>query len=206
MAVRADVTVVADILLTGFAVADNVIELTMPPEMLATALARAFRPLTVAFASAKKPLVVVATAVAVPMPRVPLAMFVELTPAVPPWAIARALIRFVALLTLMVAVASPLLPGVPVPNVLPPLPPCAVAVAKMIPPPGLVAVRLEMALAPFPPAAPLPSPPMPPRASCERVNVVGRGAAHKIGHARGSAVAAGAAGARGVDAAVAAVL
>ena len=146
-------------LLTGFAVADNVIELTMPPEMLATALATAFRPLTVAFASAKKPLVVVATAVAVPMPRVPLAMFVELTPAVPAWAVAVALIRLVALLTLMVAVASPLLPGVPVPNVLPPMPPCAVEVAKMIPPPGLVEVRLERALAPFPPAAPLPSPP-----------------------------------------------
>ena len=71
----------------------------------------------------------------------------------------------------MVAVASPLLPGVPVPNVLPPTPLNAVAVAKRIPPPGFMAERFDMALAPFPPAAPLPSPPVPLRASCVSVSM-----------------------------------
>src|SRR5262245_29175272 len=105
------------------------------------------------------------------MPRVPLAMFVEFTPADPAWAFAVALTRLEVLETVMVAVALPLFPGAPVPNVLPPTPLWAFAVAKMIPPLGLVLVRLDNALLLLPPAAPAPAPPAPERASCVRVSV-----------------------------------
>ena len=98
-------------------------------------------------------------------------MFVELTPAYPAWAIAEALTRLVVLLTLMVAVASPLLPGAASAERAAADATCAVAVAKMIPPPGLVLVRLDNALELFPPAAPVPAPPAPERASCVRVSI-----------------------------------
>jgi hypothetical protein len=125
----------------GFAVADKDIELTIPLDVSATALAVALRPLTEAAASARKPPVVVAWAIDVAAPRVPLDRLVELTPVGPVKALATAKAVLLVLEILAVALASPLLPGVPVPNVSPPPPLCALAVPMMVPPPGLLAVN-----------------------------------------------------------------
>ena len=118
------------------------------------------RPLAFVWACTRKPPVVVAWAVAVPRPPMPVVPAPKLLPPGPALAPAKAS-SVLLFMSSMNPVAAPPLPGVPAPEVPPPGPPTVLTRPSSGPLAGLLVVKLENALPPWPALPPNAKPPGP---------------------------------------------